>query len=139
MQQLPAGAMLTIALPEAELRPRLNGHLSLAAINSPDRCVVSGPSAAIEELAQQLHEQGIVCRRLHTSHAFHSAMMDPILGPFTAQIKQIKLHPPQIPYVSNISGTWVSADEVTHPLYWANHLRQPVHFAAGLKTALSDP
>lgn len=139
MQQMPAGAMLTVALPEQEVQPFLGRHLFLAGINGPARCVVSGPSGAVEELEGRLTEEGVTCRRLHTSHAFHSAMMDPILEPFTELVKGITLSPPQIPYMSNVSGTWATAAEVMGPSYWANHLRQPVRFAGGLGELLGDP
>lgn len=139
MQQMPAGAMLTVALPEQEVQPFLGRHLFLAGINGPARCVVSGPTGAVEELEGRLTEEGVTCRRLHTSHAFHSAMMDPILEPFTELVKGITLSPPQIPYMSNVSGTWATTAEVMGPSYWANHLRQPVRFAGGLGELLGDP
>jgi acyl transferase domain-containing protein len=139
MQQLPCGSMLTVSLPEQETQPLLGQHLSLAAVNGPTRCVVSGPTEAVEELEQRLAGEGVACRRLHTSHAFHSAMMDPILEPFTGLAKRITLSPPQIPYISNVSGTWVTAAEATTPSYWANHLRQPVRFAQGLGELSKDP
>lgn len=145
MQSLPTGAMLAVSLPQAELAARLRSGqalenaLTLAAINGPDRCVVSGPSAAIAAYQQQLTEQGIACRRLHTSHAFHSAMMDSILAAFTEQVKAVKLHPPQIPYLSNVTGMWICAEEATDPAYWAKQLRQPVDFAGGLETLLKEP
>jgi len=139
MQQMPPGTMLMVGLPEAEVRSLLDQRLSLAAVNGPSRCVVSGTIDAIERLEQRLTEAEIACRRLHTSHAFHSAMMDPILESFTACVSAIRLSPPQIPYVSNITGTWVSAEEATSPAYWADHLRRTVRFAEGLDELLADP
>jgi acyl transferase domain-containing protein/acyl carrier protein len=139
MQQMPPGAMLMVALPEAAVRSLLDRRLSLAAVNGPARCVVSGTIDAIERLEQRLTEAEIACRRLHTSHAFHSAMMDPVQESFTACVSAIRLRPPQIPYGSNISGTWVSAEEATSPAYWADHLRRTVRFAEGLDELLADP
>jgi acyl transferase domain-containing protein len=138
MQNLPPGAMLSIPLPEEKVRPLLGNTLSLASVNEPARCVISGPIDAIDASQSQLAEQGVNCRRLHTSHAFHSAMMDPILGPFIDQVKRVDLQPPQIPYVSNVTGTWITAAEATDPSYWARHLRQTVRFADGLKEMLRD-
>jgi acyl transferase domain-containing protein len=132
MQELPPGAMLSVARPEAELAPLLGARLSVAAVNAPSLTVVAGPTDAVEELRARCEERGIQCRRLHTSHAFHSAMMDPILAPFTERVRRVKLSAPRLPYLSNVTGTWVTAAEATDPAYWARHLRQPVRFAAAL-------
>ena len=139
MQQLPGGAMLAVPLPEQEVHPLLDQNLSLAAINGPSLCVVSGPTAAVEALQDRLTEQGVSCLRVHTSHAFHSAMMDPILEPFTEHVQAVNLEPPKIPYVSNVTGTWMTAAEATSPSYWARHLRHTVRFAAGLHELLKEP
>ena len=139
MQKLPAGGMLSVRLPEAEIRKRLNGHLSLAAVNSPSLCVVSGPTEALEELEAQLEKEGAVSRRLVTSHAFHSAMMDPISKPFTQCCAQVKLNAPRIPYVSGVTGTWITAAEATDPEYWSRHFREPVQFSAGVKLLRENP
>ncbi len=138
MQELPGGSMLAVPLSEAELRPLLNTGLDLAAINGPALCVVSGLTAAVDQLEQQLSAQGVQCRRLHTSHAFHSAMMEPIVEPFRELVRSVRLNPPTLPYVSNVSGTWITATEATDPGYWARHLRQPVYFAAGLSMVLRE-
>ncbi|NEO98311.1 MAG: type I polyketide synthase [Symploca sp. SIO2E9] len=139
MQKLPGGSLLAVFLPEQEVRPLLGEKLSLAAINAPSVCAVSGPKDAIETLEKQLLEQGIDCRHLHTSHAFHSQMMDPILGEFSSLFSKINLNPPQIPYISNVTGTWITATEATAPSYWAKHLRQTVHFSEGVLELLQDP
>ncbi|NER28514.1 MAG: type I polyketide synthase [Symploca sp. SIO1C4] len=139
MQKLPGGSLLAVFLPEQEIRPLLSEKLSLAAINAPSVCAVSGPKDAIETLEKQLLKQGIDCRHLHTSHAFHSQMMDPILGEFSSLFSKINLNPPQIPYISNVTGTWITATEATDPNYWAKHLRQTVHFSEGVQKLLQDP
>jgi len=139
MQQLPSGSMLAVPLPETEVQSLLGRTLSLAAINGPSSCVVSGSKDAVEALQNQLASQGVDCRRLHTSHAFHSQMMEPILEPFTERVKQVSLKPPQIPYLSNVTGTWITAQEATAPSYWARHLRQTVRFAEGLQELLKEP
>ena len=138
MQQLDAGTMLAVPLSEQELEASLGPELSLAAINAPSVCVVSGCSEAVDQLERQLKENGVGSRRLHTSHAFHSKMMDPILDPFTRILVQVELKAPQIPFMSNVTGTWITAGEATDPTYWARHLRQTVRFSAGVKELLQD-
>ncbi|HEY0738798.1 MAG TPA: type I polyketide synthase, partial [Herpetosiphonaceae bacterium] len=139
MQQMPAGSMLMVPLSEREIQPLLGSALSLAAINAPNRCVVSGPTDTIDELERQLSDQGLSCRRLHTSHAFHSKMMDPLLDSFVKQVQRIRLSAPTIPYISNVTGTWITAEQATAPHYWAQHLRQAVRFADGVRELLGDP
>jgi len=139
MQQLPAGAMLAVSLSEEDLQPYLNDGLYLAANNEPSLCVLSGATEAIDQLEAGLAVKDIQCRRLHTSHAFHSAMMDPILEPFIELVARVKLKRPRIPYVSNLTGGWITARQATNPHYWANHLRQTVRFADGLQTLFKKP
>jgi acyl transferase domain-containing protein/2-polyprenyl-3-methyl-5-hydroxy-6-metoxy-1,4-benzoquinol methylase/aryl carrier-like protein len=138
MQQLPAGAMLAILLPEEDVLPRLDETVSLAAVNGPALCTVSGPIEAVEEMAQRLAGEGVEFRRLRTSHAFHSEMMEPILKPFVREVEKVNLRPPEIPYISNVSGTWITAAETTEPDYWAQHLRRAVRFADGIGELLKD-
>ncbi|BAY66481.1 beta-ketoacyl synthase [Calothrix brevissima NIES-22] len=138
MQGLPTGAMLAVSLPQSEIQPLLNEQLSLAAINTPSQCVVSGVSEAIATLQKQLAVKGIDCRLLHTSHAFHSPMMQPICTIFTQQVAKISLHAPQIPYISNVTGTWITPEEATDPSYWAKHLQQTVLFASGAAELLQN-
>ncbi|MGD9030392.1 MAG: beta-ketoacyl synthase N-terminal-like domain-containing protein, partial [Anaerolineae bacterium] len=138
MQSMPPGAMLSLPLPEKDVLPWLEGQLSLAVINAPSLCVVSGPEDDVESLEHRLAEQGVDCRRLHTSHAFHSPMMEPILDAFTARVAETERHHPQMPFVSNVTGTWIKAEEATDPRYWASHLRQAVRFADGISTLLED-
>ena len=135
MQSLPPGAMLAVQMSEADLRPRLAGEpsLSLAAVNGPSQCVVSGPEAAIARLQHVLEAQGMGSQRLSTSHAFHSAMMEPIVEAFTALVASVTFRAPQVPYISNVSGDWIEAQEATDPSYWARHLRQAVRFGVGLE------
>ncbi len=134
MWDLPRGAMLSVRLSAAELAPQLGGDLAIAAINSPTLCVVSGSSEAVEVLRSKLESQEIACRLLHTSHAFHSAMMDPIVDSFGDVVSQVKLSPPQIPFVSTVTGDWITDNQATDPVYWATHLRSTVQFAPGIGT-----
>ena len=136
MQSLPGGSMLVVPLPAETVRPFLGQNLSLAAVNSSSLCVVSGSFEAIDQLENQLHQQKLECRRLFTSHAFHSEMMEPILAPFVEEVRRIPLKPPQMPFISNVTGTWITAAEATDPTYWAKHLRQTVQFADGVSELL---
>ncbi|MCG3148784.1 MAG: D-alanine--poly(phosphoribitol) ligase subunit 1 [Verrucomicrobiae bacterium] len=137
VQALPGGAMLAVRLTEAEVTPLLNARLAVAAVNSPKLCVVSGPEADVAELEKRLEAQGTGARRLQTSHAFHSPMMEPVLAPFTERLRRVKFNAPQIPYVSNVTGNWITAAEATRPEYWAGHVRQTVRFADGVAKLLA--
>ncbi|HEY2737009.1 MAG TPA: type I polyketide synthase, partial [Thermoanaerobaculia bacterium] len=139
MDTLPAGAMLAVPLPEEEIGALLGSALSLAAVNSSKACVVSGPAEAIATLQGELAERGLETRLLHTSHAFHSAMMEPAVEPFTELVRQIVLSPPRLPFLSNVTGTWITSAMATDPAYWARHLRAPVRFADGLSELLKMP
>jgi acyl transferase domain-containing protein/acyl carrier protein len=139
IQSLPGGAMLSVPLSERDIQGYLNNHLALAAVNGPALCVVSGTNEAIDALESQLTAQQIVCTRLHTSHAFHSQMMEPILGEFLAAVQGVTLNAPQMPYLSNVTGTWMTAADATDPHYWVTHLRRTVRFADGLATLLQEP
>lgn len=139
MQQLPTGKMLAISLPEKDIKPLLDEKLSLAAINGPNLCVVSGFTETLNELHHRLTVQGVDCRHLHTSHAFHSHMMDSILQPFTKKFSSITLNPPQIPFISNLTGTWITIVQAQDPSYWAKHLRQTVRFSEGIAELLQQP
>jgi phthiocerol/phenolphthiocerol synthesis type-I polyketide synthase E len=133
------GAMLSVSLSADEASKHLNTDLSLAAMNGPELCTIAGPEAAIIELAQQLTEKGIENRRLHVMRAFHSTMIEPIQDHFRQALLKIRLHSPQLPYISCATGTWISADEATDPEYWVRHLRQPVRFSQALQTLLQQP
>lgn len=138
MQQLPAGAMLAVFLPAPAVHPFLHEELSLAAVNRLDLSVVSGTETAVTALQVQLAQQNIQCRRLYTSHAFHSQMMEPIQEEFATYVAQFERHAPQIPIISNTTGRWLTTTEAINPAYWSNHLRQPVQFAASVQTAAAD-
>ena len=134
---LPSGSMLAVPLPAGELH--LNGTLSLAAVNNPRMCVVSGPTADVDLFERSLSAQSVTCRRLFTSHAFHSAMMDPILESFERRLSKVDFQPPRIPYLSNVSGTWIKDSEATDPAYWARHIRQTVRFSDCVAELLAKP
>jgi acyl transferase domain-containing protein/acyl carrier protein len=138
MQKLPGGAMVSIHLPEKEVQGLMGPRVSLAAVNAPSLCVASGPTDAIESLEAELVRRKVEHRRLHTSHAFHSEMMEPVLEAFAERMKAVKLSPPKLPYISNLTGTWVTAAAATNPRYWVDHLRQPVRFSDGVEALLSE-
>jgi natural product biosynthesis luciferase-like monooxygenase protein len=139
MQRLPRGAMLAASLTPAESEPYLSEKVSLAAVNSPALCVLSGTIEAIDRLEQRLTSEGVICRRVHTSHAFHSAMMEPAIEEFTAVVRSVERHAPQIPYISNVTGKWITEAQAIDPSYWARHLREAVQFSAGVAELLNDP
>lgn len=139
MQGLPEGSMLAVSLSEEEIAPLLNESLSLAAVNSPSGCVVSGEREAVKDLEEGLSRRGVACRHLHTSHAFHSRMMDPILGKFARAVEQAALHPPKIPIVSTVTGTWTHSGEIATPGYWARNLRQTVRFSKCVQELMKEP
>ena len=139
MQQAPAGAMLAVDLDEDEATSLLGQRLSLAAVNAPGRCVVSGPGEGIDELEKALTAKGVPTHRLLTSHAFHSGMMEPVLPEFIARVRRVSLNAPRTPFISNLSGTWITPEEAVDPGYWARQLRHTVRFAAGIAELKSDP
>jgi amino acid adenylation domain-containing protein len=139
MDALPRGAMLMVPLAEDEVQAYLSPACSLAAVNGPRICVLSGQEEAIAQVEAGLAEQGVDTRRLHTSHAFHSAMMTPILARFGERVSRVRLSPPTRPYLSNVSGDWIRAEQATDPQYWVDHLRGTVRFGDGLRRVLDDP
>ncbi|VEP16804.1 conserved hypothetical protein [Hyella patelloides LEGE 07179] len=139
MQQMPKGAMVAVSLSESAIQPLLNSNLVVSVINTPTACVVSGTIAAVEELESKLTAENTDYRRLHTSHAFHSFMMQPMAEALTKLIGKFELHPPQIPYLSNVTGTWITAEQATNPNYWTNHLTQKVCFSENLEKVLANP
>jgi phthiocerol/phenolphthiocerol synthesis type-I polyketide synthase E len=138
MQSMPAGSMLAVQLDETELAPRLPADVSVATVNGPGACVAAGPPAAIEALAATLAADRIGARALRTSHAFHSPMMEPILAEFRSVVASVPLHAPRLPFLSDVSGDWITPAEATDPSYWARHLREPVRFGDCLATLLAE-
>ncbi|CAN3978273.1 SDR family NAD(P)-dependent oxidoreductase [Kitasatospora purpeofusca] len=150
---MPAGSMLTVFLSERELAPWLANSaasadsaedadgtgLAVAALNSTGLSVVSGPTDAVDALERRLKEAAVPCRRLHTSHGFHSPAMDGAVGPLVEAVRAVRPNPPRIPFCSNVTGTWITEQEATDPEYWGRHLRQPVRFADAAALLLADP
>jgi FkbM family methyltransferase len=139
IQALPGGAMLAVPLSPDALEPWLDGTVALAAVNAPELCVLSGSEEAIARAERSLAAAGHVVRRLATTHAFHSMLMEPVAEQVAALTSGIRLEAPRIPLVSNVTGTWLTAAEATDPRYWARHLVGTVRFSAGVAELLAEP
>ncbi len=139
MQSLPSGQMTAVRLSAKELAPYLSDNVVIGAINSPQLSVISGPPEAVMAVQADLERDQVVCRPLHTSHAFHSKMMDPILPTFREAVSQMNLRSPQIPIVSTVTGRWLTEEEAQSPDYWTSNLRSTVHFADSLKNLFTSP
>jgi acyl transferase domain-containing protein/thioesterase domain-containing protein/acyl carrier protein len=137
-ETLPEGGMLSVPLPEAEVSSRIGPELSIAAVNGPSLTVVAGPVQAIEALQQALQADEIEAARVRINVAAHSSMLEPILEEFGAFFRRVAMKPPTLPFVSNLSGTWITPTEATDPQYWVRHLRHTVRFADGLQELLKD-
>ena len=140
MQQLPRGLMVAVSLPAKEVSALLTGidGACIAVQNAPSQVVVAGTPDAVEEFERRLAAEFVPSQRLHTSRAFHSPMMESILKPFTEAVAQVDRRAPQIPFISNVTGGWITQQEACDPAYWARHLRQTVRFGDGLSALLSD-
>jgi amino acid adenylation domain-containing protein len=134
VQAQPEGAMLAVALGEDEARELCGDELVLAAVNGPAACVLAGTHAAVEECARRLGEHGVAAERLRTSHAFHSPLVAPAAEAFAAEVARVERRPARLPFVSNVSGTWIRPEDAVDPAYWGRQLRATVRFADGLAT-----
>ncbi|HET8589575.1 MAG TPA: type I polyketide synthase, partial [Nakamurella sp.] len=130
---LPAGSMLAVMAPVRDVEEFVDGDVCLAAVNAPGLCVLSGPHQAIARVEQSLDARNVIARRLHTSHAFHSSMMEPILDEFEALVAKVPLAQPTIPYIATLTGEW-AVDAPSKPSYWSAQIRSAVRFADGLRT-----
>ncbi|CAM2010576.1 non-ribosomal peptide synthetase/type I polyketide synthase [Acanthopleuribacter pedis] len=141
MQAAPRGTMLAVSAAETRVRLLLPAELSLAAINAPERIVVSGPQAPIDAFAADLTARDIAHRALHTSHAFHSPMMTEAAKALHAVLDEIELTPPKQRYLSNLTGTWITDEQAVDPGYYAQHILRPVRFsdAVTLLESEGDP
>ncbi|WP_426757454.1 type I polyketide synthase [Myxococcus sp. Y35] len=137
MQSLPAGgAMAAVSADAAEVEAllgRYDGQVSIAALNGPRNVVISGREAAVSDCAGELTRKGKRATMLRVSHAFHSALMDPILDAFAQAVEKVRFQAPSIPLISNLSGREAGPELLT-PRYWVQHLREPVMFARGMQT-----
>ena len=133
MHELPRGSMMAVNMSAESVAAILPPTLQIASNNAPNLCVVSGPELSVGEFQQQLKSEDIVCHHLHTSHAFHSAMVDPIIEPLREAIAKIHLRAPQKPFISTVTGRPITAVETTDPAYWARHARSTVEFGIAIQ------
>ncbi len=133
MSSLPKGSMLSVRSSSTAIESLLFPRLSIAAVNSPQLCVVAGPNETIEAFARLLDERSIANRLLQTSHAFHSSMMDPVIEPFETVVHSVRLNKPAKPIISTVTGKYLTDEEATSSSYWSQHLRVTVRFADALQ------
>lgn len=136
MQRMPVGSMTAVAASECEVRPLLERDVEVAAVNGARHVVISGPDGQVANSEKRIEAAGYRCRRLHTSHAFHSSMMEPMLEEFQRELSTVTFKTPKIPFVSNVSGSWITEGQAVSPLYWASHVRRAVRFGDGLALLL---
>ena len=139
VMELPAGAMVAVPAPEEQVLGWLGQGLHVAAINGPSLCVVSGELAAVEALQARLAEEGLASMRLRACRAFHSPLMEPCREELVQLVASLPRGQPTIPFVSNLTGTWITAEQAQDPGYWAAHMTHPVRFGDGLGTLCEDP
>jgi len=138
MQCAEPGAMLAVPLPEVALTAYLGDDLSLAAVNGPAACVASGTDEAVHDLETRLAARGIGSQRLHTSHGYHSRQMEPAVRPLVDAMRAVPLQPPHVPYLSNVTGNWITPEQAMNPQYWGLQMRQTVRFADQLEELLTS-
>lgn len=134
MESMPAGGMLALRADEQEALPLLGDNIAVAAVNAPGLTVVSGPHEDLQQLEKKLADSGQECIKLHTSHAFHSSMMDAALEPFKKIFSDVSLNTPTKPLLSCRSGIAMTDEQATSPEYWAEQLRYAVRFSDGMTT-----
>jgi len=132
VNELPQAIMLAVMVPEDQLAPLLPADLCISLINGPNHCVIAGPPESVTAFEAKLAEREIISRRVQNGHAFHTPMMDPVARAFEAELRTVRLSPPAIPYVSNVTGTWITAPDATDPLYWLRHLTRAARFSEAL-------
>ncbi len=134
MQALPGGAMAAVRGSRADVESALVPGVEIAAINAPQLITVAGTYDAVSVFEQRAEAAGLIARRLHTSHAFHSTMIEPAVAGLEAICRTVQFSAPTVPFVSAVTGTWITTEDATSPAYWARHARAPVLFADALAT-----
>jgi amino acid adenylation domain-containing protein len=135
---LDAGSMLAMSLSAQAITPYLSNKLSLAAVNAANAFVLAGPVAEVDALSDRLKFEGIEHQKLSTSHAFHSCMLDPVLGEFEALLRTIDMQVPTLPFISNVTGDWITPSQAIDPVYWVRHMRETVLFDQGITTIMGQ-
>jgi len=134
------GAMLSVPLPGDAIKGLLGDRLSLAAVNAPSLCVVSGPSSEVDRLEAELNSMCVQAQRIPITVPAHSSLLDGVCEDFFQAVLHVRLHKPGIRFVSNVTGLWIADCEATNPTYWVRHFRNTVQFAEGMNTLLeNDP
>ena len=134
-----AGAMVAVPVSPEAVAEHLSPGLDIATVNDPGSCVIAGTQEDILKFTNHLRKQGIAARRVRTSHAFHSYLMEPVVGAFAEFLSQVELHKPHTPLLSNVTGSWMTDDEATDPAMWARQIRATVKFADELDLILDNP
>jgi len=131
---VPAGGMLSVPLAVDNVKKYLSDDLDIAGINAPELTVVSGPQAALDALAAKLAADEIDCQRIPIDIAAHSQMLEPVLEEFATYLRGINLNAPNIPFLSNRSGSFITTEQATDPDYWVGHLRNTVRYSDCINT-----
>ncbi|MGD2088421.1 MAG: amino acid adenylation domain-containing protein [Candidatus Aminicenantes bacterium] len=140
LQTLPNGAMLSVPAGVEEVKPQLTLFEGLAiAVDNGSSCIVSGPAHEIDAFEKQMKEKRYLCMGLNVLHALHSPMMAPASEKFAGALGNFTFHKPGIPYVSNVTGTWITVEDALDPGYWGIHLTRTVRFADGMQELLTIP
>jgi phthiocerol/phenolphthiocerol synthesis type-I polyketide synthase E len=139
MHSAPRGVMVAVPLGPDAIAEYLSTDVDLATVNDPNSCVVAGTDENIRSFSERLAAAGIAARRVRTSHAFHSRLMDPVLPEFQGFLSRLTLRAPKIPLLSNVTGTWMSDSEATNAATWARQVRATVRFADEVDAVLADP
>jgi phthiocerol/phenolphthiocerol synthesis type-I polyketide synthase E len=139
MHESAPGAMVAVALSPDDVAQYLSPGVELSAVNDPGNCVLAGPKDQIRAFTQHLGERGIPVRRVRATHAFHSSSMDPMLPEFQDFLSRQELRTPQTPLLSNLTGTWMSDQQVTDPATWTRQISSTIRFADELDVVLTEP
>lgn len=143
MHESPPGSMVAVALGPDDLAEYLAEFspkgIDLSAVNDPGNCVVAGPNNEIRAFSQRLREAGITARRVRATHAFHSSAMDAMAAEFGEFLSGVELRRPNTPLLSNLTGTWMSDEQITDPASWARQISSTIRFADELDVLLTDP
>jgi amino acid adenylation domain-containing protein len=137
MDTMQRGSMVFVTLNEKDLQSQVSGNLVIALVNGPSSCVVAGPTDEITPFLETMKKNGVRCGLLQTSHAFHSPMMDEAGRQFKEYLDSVPLSKPTLPFISNVTGTWITGDQCTSSRYWADHLRKTVRFSDGVTELLN--
>ena len=132
VNDLPLASMLAVMLGEDKLLPLLGEQLSISLINGPALCVVAGPVTAMADFQSRLREREIIFRPVRNAHGFHSRMLEPMLDSFAREVKQVRLNAPRVPFISNVTGTWITSEQALDAGYWVDHARRTARFSDAL-------